>query len=250
MKDDRRRGTIAVPLLCVLALGGLQQCKKGHKDSPACIEARDLARTAGHAGDLVRAKSELERAKSECTDRSEFDLMRIEQLIAREERRQKDKAAREARERAQDERRPVRRFIRWAGKKRDATDKSEPEQTCAERGTPDFGFCVATFIDEQNRAGKEYRVKYSQSDDRVLRFEYESSQPVVCEDFGEHRVVREWKHAGNRRTHCEVMERPLNGVGVLLTNKGDQPETHVWVFSRQYVDRDSELRQILDREGL
>ncbi len=236
---------------CALWLVAVSGCKRSA--NPQCTAARDAAREAALKDDVEVAKQKLQVAKQSCDKKLEFDLARIQQLIDRKEQRAREQQARDQVRRAQ--RVPLTPFIDWVKQLRDSDDKHVKDEKCAERGTPEFGFCVG---ERSLAGGLKASVRYLERDGAgVYRFRAEVSSRVVCADLGEHRLVHAWRVGTEERFHCELTASPLQGLIALIQNPiqggldapGSDPGTtgsQVSVFSPGYLERDAQLTALLN----
>jgi hypothetical protein len=213
-----------------MALGLLGACQQ--RGEPAvCLEKRQLARNAALQDELETASRLLEEVKAQCGPNSASDIQHISKLIANSTQAQLERARSEAAERELREKFPSRDFIRWATAKDGAVASKVSDVTCAERGSPDFGFC------EASRPGiPGMSVRYWEAQKEAYRYSLVTRQPPTCEDLGEYRLVRAWSRHGASYERCELTNRRLRHLSALLVHG---PEEHLmYVFSQDYLARD------------
>lgn len=228
---------IASIAVCVAATG----CKD-NAAAKACGAARDQSRRAALKDDLEKARAELRHARELCGADAEYDLRRIEELIEQSEQREQQLLVRKARESAKDKEEPLRPFVRWVGKTRDDVDTAAQKVTCAERGSPDFGYCEG-----QPATGSSdvvpMTVRFWRADPSAFRFHIQLSMPVTCGDIGNHRVVRTWKRGSTALTLCELTEYPIQGLTALVENEAGGAQ--VFIVSPEYLTQDTEFHDLV-----
>jgi hypothetical protein len=210
-----------------LSLGLLlcMACDQERKESQACLDARAAARQLATDGKADEAHTELERAKSECGEPSEYDIDRIERQVERLVRRQRQTADAELRPG------PLGPFIDWVITQREEKDRNQGNTECEPRDSELFGFCTSRLAREGE---PPFEVQYLKSQpDEVFRFRWSTSAPLHCRDAGPFRLVASWKESGAEYELCELTEHALRGLEVLLTRRADRSD--VDIFSQKYL---------------
>lgn len=210
----------------------------------ALSEGRILARR----GEVAAARQELERARDGCGQRQQSYVEQLEDEIRRKEdeiRRAEERAARES---SVIQSQPIVEFVSWVSRRREAADRREAEVECAERGTPEHGWCVT----RRQVAGHTFRTRYMATDSTVFRFEVALDQRLSCQDLGKHRMVRTWQAPSSdggilHYAHCELTGKEFRGLSALVRTGAEWGE--VFVFSRGFVDRDEAFRRLIERRG-
>lgn len=214
----------------------LSACKT--VESAACSDLRNQAREAMQQGRLDEASKTLDRARSECSEKSAYDIRRIEELIAEKTEQQRERESEEAEEKRVLEKRPTVQFVNWIAKDRNAITKEVTEVHCAERGSPDFGFCEA-----QRPGSPDMTVRYWEQDTSAFRYAFTAKVPLACQDLGDHRRVRTWAREGKTYELCELARHELRSLSALLVKSAG--ENQLFVFSQAYVQKDEDFEALL-----
>lgn len=197
---------------------------------------------------LPAARAKLASAEATCAPRKKpyVDQFRDE-LMAREEavRKEAERAAAEAKKRLEQ---PIGPFMEWV-RTRSTTGQADDQAECYERGDPRFGWCHASHRVVETA---EFRSLFLRTDPRTFRFSVAVGSPIVCDDLGEHRVVRSWRvntegAKATRRTHCALLSKTYRGLSALVSVTGEHSE--VDVFNQSYLDNDTSFAEMLRREG-
>jgi hypothetical protein len=232
-------------LLLACCLPGLACKSEETKEArSACNEALREGRLFAKNDDLGAARAKLTVAEGACTGPRTTNVYPLRAEIVRKAPRATRAAEEAARTVEKQREQPIVPFMHWVRTRRDATDKSEKKTECVEQGDPMYGWCVAS---HQPVDGVEYRTRFWKNDRNTFRFSVTIEKPAVCEDLGQHRVVRTWEIDGTRRVHCELLTKEHRGLSALVTTKGERSE--VDVFDAPYVARDAEFAKTLKREG-
>lgn len=225
------RSWAAVSVL--LALGCTQR-----GEPAACLDKRQTARNLALSDQLEPASRLVEEVKAECGPNSASDIRHISKLIAdkteaRRERERLEAARSELREKF-----PSRDFVEWATARDGNIDNKLISVTCAERGSPDYGFC------EGKREGApEMSLRYWQAAPVAYRYELVTPEAPSCVDLREYREVRAWSRDGNGYELCELTNRRLRHLTALLVHT---PSKHrMYIFSNAYPARDAAFEQAL-----
>jgi hypothetical protein len=180
----------------------------------------------------------LEQARARCSPKSDYDLRRIEKLVAERLDMQRKVQPSEQERRDQIERAPAKRLVSWITEERDGVSNHVSEVQCAEPGSPDFGFCEA-----RHPSFREMSVRYWKAQKGAFRYSFSTQGPFSCQDLGDHRRVRSWSRDQTNYELCELVEHQLRSLSVLLLRT--PVKTTVHVFSYAYVERDKDFEQLL-----
>jgi hypothetical protein len=204
----------------------------------ACLDKRQTARNLALSGELEPASRLLEEVKAECGPNSASDVQHIGKLIAekteaRRERERLSAARSELREKF-----PSRDFVEWATARDGDVDDKLATVRCAERGSPDYGFCEG----KRNDA-PEMGLRYWQVATGAYRYELVTPQATSCVDLREYREVRAWSRDGIAYELCELTNRRLRHLSALLVHT---PSEHrMYIFSNAYLARDAAFEETL-----
>jgi hypothetical protein len=232
-----RRGVLASALLspCVLA-AGLGCPTRGE---PAdCLDTRQEARNLALAGDIEQAQLLLDRVKERCGPNSESDIRHITKLIAEKTAARREREEREASRRALLREFPSRSFVEWATERAGDITGKVPSVSCAERGTPLFGFCEGPREQAPNMS-----VRYWQAQPGAVLYSLTTETTPSCQDLGEYRLVRAWQRDGSDLELCELTNRRLRHLSALLVHT--PPRQEMYIFSQEYLALDPSFEQRL-----
>jgi dipeptidyl aminopeptidase/acylaminoacyl peptidase len=102
---------------------------------------------------------------------------------------------------------------------------------CAERGTPEYGFCEGERPDVP-----AMRLRYWQAQPEAYRYSLTTPIPPSCQDLGEWRQVRAWSRDGSEYELCELTHRRLRHLSALIVHTASGYEMHL--FSQNYPNID------------
>lgn len=236
MSYDRLRMSVGKVFLALLALLAMTAaCSRSREDSD-CPVLRDQARSAASQGDLTRASELLAEARARCGTKFAYDIQRIERLI--EERSEKEVASQKLDPLTGAEPPPGKQFVRWVVDEGSDVTKNVTNIRCAERGSPDFGFC------EAERPGSPHMtVRYWEPKKNAFRYSLVTEAPINCQDVGDHRRVRTWSRGKDSFELCEPTQHELRGLSALLERTGS--ENRMFIFSQAYLQKDREFERTL-----
>lgn len=231
------------PQRCWLLLGSLSwfsllgACAE-RGEPAACLDTRQQARNDALQDRIEEASRLLEEIKSKCGPNSASDIQHIGKLIAEktEARRERERLAAEAGELRL--KFPSQDFVAWATSKDGALGDKAADAVCAERGSPDFGFCEA-----RRKEATDMTVRYWSADKSAYRYALTTTQPPSCEDLGEYRSVRVWSRDGIAHEQCELTSRRLRHLAALLVHT--PTEHQMYIYSQGYPARDSAFERLL-----
>lgn len=223
--------------LCAL-LGALAACES-RGEPPACLDQRQQARNLALRGEIEPAQRLLDQVKQSCGPNSQSDIQHISKIIA-------EKTAARERQRQLEEAKgaelrqfPSRAFVEWATDRAGDIRGKLAATTCAERGTPDFGFCEGTRPD-----APAMRLRYWQAQPGAYRYSLVTDVPPTCQDLGEYRQVRVWSRDGVQHELCELTARRLRHLMALIVREPSGGyEMHV--FSQSYPNFDAAFERRL-----
>jgi hypothetical protein len=204
----------------------------------ACLDKRQTARNLALADQLEPASRLLEQVKAECGPNSASDIQHISKLIAEknEARRERERLAAARSELRQ--KFPSRDFVEWATARDGNIDDKLVNVSCAERGSPDYGFCEGKRDD-----APEMSLRYWQVATGAYRYELVTREAPSCVDLREYREVRAWSREGTTYELCELTNRRLRHLTALLVHT---PSEHrMYIFSNAYPARDAAFEQTL-----
>lgn len=209
-------------------------CTSERKESDACLTARETARALSVRGDIEGARQQLERARTECSPASSYDLERLERTFEREERHRAQRA-----ELAQPatSTTTLAHFMTWVRTQRESTQRERGEHECAPRESPAYGSCTSRIPRPE---GAAFEVRYwTTAPDKAARFSWQTHESIRCEDFGAHRKLGSWTRDGAEFELCELLDQGVLGFKVLVTRSSEP--TRIDVFTNQYLARDTEF---------
>jgi hypothetical protein len=229
-----RATSVAAAAAVALALAACEN----RGEPPACLDQRQEARNLALRGDIEPAQRLLDQVKQSCGPNSQSDIQHITKLIA-------EKTAARARQRqleqsksAELEQYPSRSFVEWATARGGAIGGKLPETRCAERGTPDFGFCEG-----QRPEAPSMRLRYWQAQPEAYRYTLTSELAPSCQDLGEFRQVRAWSRDGASHELCELTNRRLRHLTALIVHGATGYE--MYLFSQTYPNFDAAFERRL-----
>lgn len=223
------RRAVFLAVFPVVALAGLACETRG--EPPACLDQRQDARNLALRGDIEAAQRLLDQVKANCGPNSQSDIQHVTKLIA-------EKTAARDRQRELEQRRtaelaqfPSRNFVEWATARAGDIGGKLAHTSCAERGTPDYGFCEGERPDIPSM-----RLRYWQAQPDAYRYSLTTPVPPSCQDLGEWRQVRAWSRDGSDYELCELTSRRLRHLSALLVHGPSGYEMHL--FSQAYPNVD------------
>ena len=237
MSRRGRRGLLASALLPPLALGASLGCAT-RGEPPDCLDQRQEARNRALAGDLEQAQSLLERVKERCGPNSESDVRHITKLIAEKAAARREREALEASRSALLRDFPSRSFVEWATERAGDIGGKVPSVSCAERGSPLFGFCEG-----QREQAPNMTLRYWQAQPGASLYTLTTEATPSCQDLGEYRLVRKWQRDGSELELCELTGRRLRHLSALLVHT--PPRHEMYIFSQDYLALDPSFEQRL-----
>lgn len=249
MARARSHRVTARAVACVAVVAAVGCSRESNRAE--CERAREAARSAAVAGDIVSGRQKLAHAREVCDEKREYDFARIEKLL--DERAEKEKRTREraAREAALDREQPLRAFMRFVDTERDSTKRRVSGTECVERGHEHFGWCVSKAPGTVGGKPASYRVRYHSDEPLAVRFEVDAPVQLECSDLGSHIVLRSWKRevggAQRTRAYCRLSEPKLRGLEAYVDS--GRADGTVMVFSREFADRRAEFMDRLRDEG-
>jgi len=247
LKIARRCALTAIALnvaSCGEAREQKARCTAAIRQAQTSLKGKELEKALA-VEDLAEARKDIDVARGLCPDKQQYLVDRLEKTLATRTRVQGELAERRADEAERVRLEPLLGFVAFVAKHRDAAERAAQEPSCHARAHGMFGFCEAS---TQER-GTSYTVRFWKDSPKIFRFSTRVDTKARCDDLGLNREVRSWKSpAGERRSHCEIYGGVLEGLWVLVT-VGDDHQTDVQVFSREYLAQDSELRKVVEREG-
>lgn len=215
---------------------GLGCARRG--EPAACLEKRQTARNLALSDQLEPAARLLEEVRAECGENSASDLQHIGRLIAEKTEARRERGRREAAQRELREKFPSRELVQWATARDGKIDGKLARVSCAERGSPEYGFCEG-----RRDEAPEMGLRYWQGTPEAYRYELVTEQAPSCVDLGEYREVRAWTRDGVAYELCELTNRRLRHLSALLVHT---PSEHrMYIFSNAYPARDAAFEQEL-----
>ncbi|HTV20925.1 MAG TPA: hypothetical protein VMG12_19705 [Polyangiaceae bacterium] len=223
----------AVSLAAALALSTISStlgCET-RGEPPACLDQRQEARNLALRGDIEPAQRLLDQVKQSCGPNSQSDIQHITKLIAektaaREKQRQLEQGKSDELQKF-----PSRSFVEWATARAGDIGGKLAAPRCAERGTPDYGFC-----DGERPDVPSMRLRYWQAQPEAYRYSLVSELAPSCQDLGEYRQVRVWSRDGSDYELCELTNRRLRHLTALIVHGAAGYEMHL--FSQSYPSFD------------
>jgi hypothetical protein len=204
----------------------------------ACLDKRQAARNLALSDQLEPAARLLEEVKKQCGPNSASDIQHIGKLIADKTEARRERERLEAARSELRQRYPSRDFVEWATARDGNIDDKVGTVTCAERGSPEYGFC------EGKRDGApEMSLRYWQVSPGAYRYELVTREAPSCVDLREYREVRVWSRDGIAYELCELTNRRLRHLTALLAHTAS--EHRMYIFSNAYPARDAAFEQAL-----
>jgi len=200
-------------------------------EPPACLDQRQEARNLALRGEIEPAQRLLDQVKQSCGPNSQSDIQHITKLIAEKTAARERQRQLEQSKNTELEQFPSRSFVEWATARAGATSGKVPGLTCAERGTPDFGFCEG-----QRPEAPAMRLRYWQAQPEAYRYSLTTELPPSCQDLGEFRQVRAWSREGASYELCELTNRRLRHLTALIVHAATGYE--MYLFSQTYPNFD------------
>lgn len=220
-------------LAAMLASSACQQ-----SDEAVCLQRRQLARHAALDDRLTEASQLVDEVDATCGPNSQSAVRNIRKMIAEKQRKAAElRKAREAREEEQ-RRFPSRRFLAWATAQPSRATRDVEDETCAEPGEPDDGFCTAHAPGSGNM-----RLRYWKDRNDAYLYSLETTSPVSCRQLTEYRRVRSWQSGDRRYELCELTGRELRHLSALIETQGGK--NRFLLFSQPYLAYDAELNRLL-----
>jgi hypothetical protein len=230
MSRRGRPGVLAPARLSPYVLAASLGCAT-RGEPPDCLEQRQEARNRALAGDLEQAEGLLERVKQRCGPNSQSDIQHIGKLIAEKKAARREREEREANRSALLREFPSKSFVEWATDRAGDISGKVPSVSCAERGTPLFGFCEG-----QREQAPGISLRYWQAEPGAFRYSLETQAPPSCQDLGEYRLVRSWQRDGSQLELCELTSRRLRHLSALIVHT--PPRHEMFIFSQEYLGLD------------
>jgi hypothetical protein len=227
-----RRGLAALLLLAT----GVGCATRG--EPPDCLDQRQEARNRALAGDLEQAQALVESVQARCGPNSESDVRHITKLIAEKTAARRERAQREESRSAQLQQFPSRSFIEWATERGGDIAGKVPSVACAERGTPEFGFCEG-----QSDRAPNMSLRYWQVQPGAYLYSLSTEVVPSCQDLGEYRQVRAWSREGSALELCELTNRRLRHLSALVVHT--PPRHAMYIFSQEYLAVDPSFERRL-----
>lgn len=222
--------------MAVLVLLSLGCAKRG--EPAACLDKRQTARKLALSDQLEPASRLLEEVKAECGPNSASDVQHIGKLIAEKTEARRERERREAARSEVRKKFPSRAFVEWATARDGDIDGKLTTVSCAERGSPDYGFCEG-----KRDEAPEMSLRYWQVAPGAYRYELVTGEAPSCVDLGEYREVRAWSREGRAYELCELTNRRLRHLSALLVHATS--EHRMYIFSNAYPARDAAFEKIL-----
>jgi len=205
----------------------------------ACLDRRQQARNLALAGEIEQAQALLDRVKAECGPNSAADIAHVTKLIAEKTAARREKERLEQSQSELLQKFPSRAFVEWATARGGDIRGKLLEPHCAERGTPEFGFCEGQRSDVPGM-----RLRYWQTQPEAYRYALATTRPPSCQDLGQYRQVRTWSRGGSDFELCELTDRRLRHLSALIVHT--PPEAYeMHIFSQDYPGIDPEFERRL-----
>jgi hypothetical protein len=201
-------------------------------EPPACLDQRQEARNLALRGDIEPATRLLDQVKANCGPNSQSDIQHITKLIAEKTAAREKLRELEQSRSAELAKFPSRSFVEWATARAGDNDGKLARTVCAERGTPEYGFCEGERPDVPTM-----RLRYWQAQPDAYRYSLTTPLPPSCQDLGEWRQVRAWSRDGSDYELCELTSRRLRHLSALIIHAASGYEMHL--FSQNYPNIDA-----------
>ncbi len=236
------------PLLALSVLLALPACNQ--KDPEKCTQAQQVVKQSLDSEDFNLAQQWRTYAYSQCDDPGA--LAQLDQSIVDKQNfvktREETKAKKEA-ERAS----LMKLFGEFVQQNMAAPERASvnpvcdplPAEVAAKPGAPSKErFCTGV---RQVGATHSFQVRYWEADPKAVRFTVTSDLPVTCDMIGPATPSKQWDVAATggksvKRTRCQL-GGPLQG---LLAVVSAASRAEVYVFSREYLERDPGMKPILE----
>lgn len=232
-----RRLSLAAALALFSTLLSTMACET-RGEPAACLDQRQEARNLALRGEIEPAQRLLDQVKQSCGPNSQSDIQHITKLIA-------EKTAARAKQRELEQARsaelqkfPSRSFVEWATERAGDIGGKLAAPRCAERGTPDYGFC-----DGERSDVPSMRLRYWQAQPEAYRYSLVTDLAPSCQDLGEYRQVRAWSRDGADYELCELTSRRLRHLTALIVHGASGYEMHL--FSQAYTSFDAAFERRL-----
>jgi hypothetical protein len=217
------------------------------KDTAKCAEALQTVRQALIAGDFDGAAQWREYAYKQCEDSAQ--LTSLDQEIV--ERRNQLAAQEQEKKRAEQETAQlIKVLVDWAGAHRGVPDRAAAAPACdpvpdkTPKDEEKKRWCHAT-----RQAGQAFtlEVHYWDADREAVRFSTVAPNPVGCDAFGEHVVLKRWQTPAQggslaQRSYCELRSGPVAGMRVIVADAARAP---VHIVTPKYLEHDATLRALV-----
>jgi hypothetical protein len=223
------RRAVFLAVFPVVVLAGVACETRG--EPPACLDQRQDARNLALRGDIEAAQRLLDQVKANCGPNSQSAIQHITKLIAEKTAARDEQRELEQRRTAELAQFPSRNFVEWATARAGDIGGKLARTSCAERGTPDYGFCEGERPDIP-----AMRLRYWQTQPDAYRYSLTTPVPPSCQDLGEWRQVRAWQRDGSAYELCELTNRRLRHLSALLVHGPSGYEMHL--FSQAYPNVD------------
>jgi hypothetical protein len=224
----------ALSLAAALALPACE----ARGEPPACLDQRQQARNLALRGEIEPAQRLLDQVKASCGPNSQSDIQHITKLIAEKTAARDKQRELERLQSAELEKFPSRSFVEWATARAGDIGGKLARVSCAERGSPDYGFC------EGERPGvPSMRLRYWQAQPDAYRYSLVTPLAPTCQDLGEWRQVRTWSRDGSDFELCELTARRLRHLTALIVHTPSGYEMHL--FSQTYTSFDPRFERRL-----
>ena len=232
------RAVFLAAALAIFSSAALESGCESRGEPALCLDQRQEARNLALRGDVEAAQRLLEQVKQSCGPNSQSDIQHITKLIAEKT------AAREKQRRLEQEKSdelqkfPSRSFVEWATARGGDIGGKVAAPTCAERGSPDYGFCEGERPDVPSM-----RLRYWQAQPDAYRYTLITLQAPSCQDLGDYRQVRSWSRDGSDYELCELTDRRLRHLTALIVHGASGYEMHL--FSQSYPNFDAAFERRL-----
>ena len=121
--------------------------------------------------------------------------------------------------------------MEWATDRAGDITGKVPSVSCAERGTPLFGFCEG-----QREQAPDMRLRYWQAQPGAYLYALATEAPPSCQDLGDYRLVRSWQRDDSQLDLCELTNRRLRHLSALIVHT--PPRHEMFIFSQEYLALD------------
>jgi len=237
MSRREPRGVLASARLAPFVLAVSLGCAT-RGEPPDCLDQRQEARNLALAGDLEQAQLLLDRVKQRCGPNSESDIRHITKLIAEKTAARREREEREASRSARLREFPSKSFVEWATDRAGDITGKLPSVSCAERGSPLFGFCEG-----QREQAPGMSLRYWQARPGAYLYSLSTEAAPSCQDLGDYRLVRSWQRDGSQLELCELTDRRLRHLSALIVHT--PPRHEMFIFSQDYLVLDPSFEQRL-----